>query len=396
MSERILYLSYDGLTDPLGEAQVLPYLHTLVSRGAQYGIISFEKKSRAQAVSRLQETLHTMGIEWKPLPYHKHPPVLSTLFDILRGYLAAAALHAKTPFRISHCRGYIAGSIGLLLKKTRGVPFIFDMRGFWADERVEAGMWKKNGVIFRAAKKLEKMLLKEAGEIIALTEAARRELAGSPHLRDAAARISVIPTCVDLARFAPASGTRPRTKRFIYVGSLSTWYLPEEMVAFFRAAEKTGLATELLVVTQEASHFKNMLAEKGLEEKGIRVVTPLTRAMIPELIRSADAGLSFYTPGFSRKGCAPTKIGEYLACGIPVVATAGVGDTDSILLDTRTGVSLPECTGAAFTEALASLKRLLEEPGPLAQRCHQAARKYFSLDEGCNRIRALYQRAGAL
>ena len=41
---KALYLSYDGLTDPLGQAQILPYLLGLENQGMGFVIISFEKK----------------------------------------------------------------------------------------------------------------------------------------------------------------------------------------------------------------------------------------------------------------------------------------------------------------------------------------------------------------
>ena len=43
---KVLYLTYDGLTDPLGQSQILPYLKMLSTKGAEISIISFEKKQR--------------------------------------------------------------------------------------------------------------------------------------------------------------------------------------------------------------------------------------------------------------------------------------------------------------------------------------------------------------
>ncbi len=44
----VLYTTYDGLTDPLGQSQILPYLQQLCREGYQFTILSFEKRERYQ------------------------------------------------------------------------------------------------------------------------------------------------------------------------------------------------------------------------------------------------------------------------------------------------------------------------------------------------------------
>ena len=53
--------------------------------------------------------------------------------------------------------------IGLALKIKYGVKFIFDMRGFWADERLDGNIWNRNNILFKQIyqffKSKEKQLL---------------------------------------------------------------------------------------------------------------------------------------------------------------------------------------------------------------------------------------------
>ena len=46
MNKHALYLSYDGMTDPLGQSQVLPYIIGLQQKGIAFTLISFEKIER--------------------------------------------------------------------------------------------------------------------------------------------------------------------------------------------------------------------------------------------------------------------------------------------------------------------------------------------------------------
>src|SRR5437899_6147427 len=88
---RVLYISYDGMLEPLGESQVVAYLERLADRAA-ITLLSFEKPSDfgdAARVSAMRERLDRVGIAWIPRSYTKRPPVLSTAIDIMRGCLVA-------------------------------------------------------------------------------------------------------------------------------------------------------------------------------------------------------------------------------------------------------------------------------------------------------------------
>src|SRR5215471_408324 len=136
MTKKILYITYDGLTDPLGQSQILPYLKGLSSVGFKFTILSFEKKSRFEREKKTIDKLTSeSGIEWVPLQFTSTPPLLSKLYDSYRMRKKAFELQRKNHFDMVHCRSYVAADAGLQLKKKFGIKFFFDMRGFWADEK---------------------------------------------------------------------------------------------------------------------------------------------------------------------------------------------------------------------------------------------------------------------
>ena len=82
---RVLYLTYDGLTDQLGRSQILPYLEGLAAKGHVITIISCEKPDRFRADGEsVRAMCKQAGIEWQPLTYHKRPPILSSVIDVLQ------------------------------------------------------------------------------------------------------------------------------------------------------------------------------------------------------------------------------------------------------------------------------------------------------------------------
>ena len=84
--KNIIYASYDGLTDPLGQSQILPYLFRLNLNKSYYiTIISFEKPQNYLLNNKLiSKQLATNKINWIPLKYTKRPPIISTIWDIYK------------------------------------------------------------------------------------------------------------------------------------------------------------------------------------------------------------------------------------------------------------------------------------------------------------------------
>ena len=62
----VLYISYDGMTDPLGQSQVIPYLTGLAKRGHRITVLSCEKRHHFELLHERCETAFAdSGIEWK-------------------------------------------------------------------------------------------------------------------------------------------------------------------------------------------------------------------------------------------------------------------------------------------------------------------------------------------
>ena len=138
------------MTDSLGQSQVIPYLIGLSKKGFSFTLISCEKEENYTAnKEKIAKILSDNNIQWIPLNYTKKPPIFSTLYDIYKIKKIAAKLQQEQPFSVVHCRSYIAALVGLQLKKRFGIKFIFDMRGFWANERVDGKIWNLKNPVYK-------------------------------------------------------------------------------------------------------------------------------------------------------------------------------------------------------------------------------------------------------
>jgi glycosyltransferase involved in cell wall biosynthesis len=403
---RALYISYDGMTDPLGRSQVLPYLHGLAARGHEITLLSCEKVERAANQAAVREICERAGIDWQPVAYHKWPPILSGIFDVAVLKREAARLHQIKRFDLVHCRSYMAAIAGDWLKHRHRVPFLFDMRGFWADERVERGIWPSDNPLFRAAygyfKRLERRFFREADAIVSLTDNARREVESWPADRRPAAALTVIPCCVDLGLFAERSAEqRAATRRqlgidknapvLLYVGSVGGAYLMTEMLRLFRVYREMRPGARFLFVSgHPRKEIERLATEEGVEPAEL-VVISAKRDEVPALIGAADIGVSFILATYSAKASCPTKFGEMLAMDVPVIANAGVGDIAEIIRETGAGAVVYDYDRASLSTAIAQAETAARDPASI----RAAAMRYFALESGVDGYDAIYRAIGA-
>jgi len=157
MKPAVVYISYDGMLEPLGQSQVLAYLERLACDYA-INLVSFEKKhDRADAarMAAMRARMAGGGIAWRPLAYHKSPTALATSFDIMVGTLVTLWLVLRHRAKIVHVRSYVPAMMGLIVKRLTGAKFLFDIRGFWADERVDGGLWRADSLLYRIVRESE-------------------------------------------------------------------------------------------------------------------------------------------------------------------------------------------------------------------------------------------------
>jgi len=293
--------------------------------------------------------------------------------------------------RIVHARSYVPSVMALAIKRLTGVKYLFDMRGFWADERVDGNLWPRTGRMYRVAKGFERRFLLAADHVVSLTHAAVTEMQRFPYLQGHMPPVTVIPTCADLARFKPMPH-KGEGGGFVlgYVGSAGTWYLFDEVVACFAQLLRLRPAARFLIVNRgEHAYIRERLAAAGIPD-GTVELRAATHAEVPQQIARMDAGIFFIRPVFSKQASAPTKLAEFLGCGVPCLGNAGVGDMAEVLESEGVGVALRAFDQASLVAGLDQLLALAAYPSTAA-RCVAAAQKHFSLDEGVTRYRSIYE-----
>ena len=393
---RVLYLTYNGLTEPLGRRQVLPYVLGLARRGWEFIVISFEKPETADEGARRQvrDALDAAGIEWIPKRYHKRPSLGATGVDVSIGIASSVARTGGVS--LIHARSTVPALMADTAARIRGIPWIFDVRGLMAEEYADGGHWPRGGYLFRLTSGFEGHLLRRASGRVFLTERIRGELARRPGWQEKPT--AVISCAVELDAFA-STEEAARTARshlelgggpvLTYSGSLGSWYRLREMLDFYEVAAGEIEGLSLLIVTPSENEAREAVAAHPLLTR-IRVVRARPEE-VPAYLAAADAGLCFLGDHHSKNASSPTKYGEYLAAGLAVVTNPWTGDA-ARLAGEQPWILVDGFSREAYTTAARDLATRLRDPAALRQAARDLARRHFSLDEAIDRYDALYRR----
>ncbi|WKT81958.1 hypothetical protein QYC27_03945 [Thermosynechococcus sp. PP45] len=398
MSSNVLYITYDGLLEPLGQSQVLRYLEKLSDSYTIY-LISFEKAKDWQNVlerQRIQKKVHSHQIHWIPLKYHKSPSALATTYDLFQGITVALFIAVTRRIKIVHARSYVPSVIALVLKKLLRTKFIFDMRGFWADERVDGGIWPANSQLYHLAKWFEKQFLLNADHTVSLTEAAIDIIQNFKYIKGRSISISCIRTCTDLELFNTKERIKNNKEGYLtigYIGSVTGWYLFEETIKFFEIINIIKPHSRFYILNKgEHDFIRQKLAFSNINTENL-ILEESSPQEISRKMSVINFCVFFIKPVFSKIASCPTKLGELLASGIPCVTNDGVGDMTQIIEQEKVGVILRSFDESAMRKAAEEILELLQDEH-LSQRCRAAAIKYFSLEEGVKSYQNIWQQLG--
>jgi len=397
MRHATLYLTRNGLLEPLGQSQVMAYLRGL-SRDYAITLITYEKdEDRADStrMTAARAECEALGIAWMPQRFRPRPQILAPALSMMRMAWLVRREVRRRSIGLIHARSYIPAAVALLVGRMTRTPFIFDMRALWPEELITAGRLHRGSLLHKAIVAAETSCLRRAAGVVSLTHAAVDHLKREHPQALAGQRIAVIPTCADLDRFTPAT-IPPKNRVIGCLGTLTSgWFRLDWLSSFLSsvAVRDPDIRFELTTRDDPGQIRAGMPAD--LQDRVS--VAPSAQDKVQDVLHGQIASVMFFTDGLSKLGSSPTRMGEVLGCGLPVIANEGVGDVARIVRDHGVGVLVKGASPDDMRSAWDELQVLLADPG-LAARCRKAAEDIFSLKKGTEAYRALYAdvlRAGA-
>jgi glycosyltransferase involved in cell wall biosynthesis len=391
---RSLYLSQDGVLDPVGWSQVARVLMALASAGRRYTLVSLEKRASledAVRVARARDALHAAGVEWRPAMFREGAP--GAAVRNFGAMVAATVARVREGVDLLHARSYPPATTAAIVRRASRVPYVLDARGYWLDERLEAGGIP--AAVEPAARWLERRLYASADAVVTLTELqaddVRRRFPGRP--------VVCIPTCADFRVFVPrerAAEPRPEVLGDAVwvglVGSINPSYRTEDALRIAERMLATRPDARLAVLTPQTALMRTLLARASIPAKRVTVAHVPPDDM-PRWVRHLDWAVQVLHETPAKRASMPTKLAEFLACGVRVVHHGCNEEVGAWIRRADGGIVLRDLSRASI-ETVAEAFRAYERDPAAAERTRNLASEHFSLDSGVRRYLALFEALG--
>lgn len=329
---KVLYISYDGILEPLGFSQVFRYLEKISSKEIEITLISFEKKinlKNKEKLNELKKRNAKSNINWHYFAYHKNPEIIATIYDLLICLSRICLSFFNKKIDLIHIRGYVPMILGLILKKIYKANLLFDTRGFWPDEKLDRAGWHKSSFKYRFFKSAEKTFLSKSDAIVCLTNEAK-EIYLSENKDLSPEDLYLIRTCVDTEKFNINLTSREQCLKFGYIGTTDTAYDIKKVLDFYYRFNTTCESLLYIYTNSDHKFLLDNIPSKFIHSKNI-IIKRIHHKEIPNALKDIDIGIFFLKENFSIRASMPTKIGEFLACGIPIVCNQFNKDIKEII-----------------------------------------------------------------
>lgn len=257
--------------------------------------------------------------------------------------------HGRAPFDFIYERYALFSTSGIRAAAALRIPCAVEVNSPLV---VEQGKYRSLENIGRA-REVEQEVFTNASKLFCVSDQMRDYAVNHGANPD---NSSVVPNAIDPLLFKPVGPRiqlREIENKFVvgFVGSLKSWHGIDVLVEAFRDFAKLHEDVHLLVVGDgpQRDWFEGYLAGSSLAEK-VTLTGWLSHDELPAWLRAMNVAVAPY-PSIDDFYFSPLKLYEYLACGVPVVASR-IGQIDSALCHGENALLVAPGSVAEFYEAL--------------------------------------------
>lgn len=386
--KKILYLSFDGILEPLGDSQILQYI-VINSKNFIFKIISFEKKIDIKDQNKLlnlKNIISENSIEWKYFSYNNHFKYFSFLIRLIKLFFEVLKSLIIDKYNIVHVRSYLPGIVLIPLKLLFNFKIIFDMRGFLPYEKIERNKLNSKIVIFLLFY-LEKKLIRTSDKVITLTHHSKKILQQKYFL--AQNKIIVIRTCADTDLFYNPNFQRKNnnTINFCYMGSLNNAYDFDKIILFIKKFLSRNDNIRMYFFMKEKDFLLKKLKFHNVPLNKFSINFYSKIDLIDHLSK-IDYAIFFLKKNKSVSASFPTKIAEFLSLGIPIITNDFNQDIVEIIKTQKIGFIIKDDTLEDY-DKLNNFN--IKERNKLINKCRNFAINNLSLVSGSKEYNKIYK-----
>jgi glycosyltransferase involved in cell wall biosynthesis len=265
----------------------------------------------------------------------------------------AAALVRQGPYDAIYERYSLFSYAAMEYARLEGVPGILEVNAPLIEEQAaHRGLADRD-----CAESVVRRVFAAASVIVSVSDPLARYLGGYPETHG---KVVVAPNGVAPDRYRPglepALPAPPGWFTVGFVGTLKPWHGLDVLVDAFDRLHREDSRTRLLVVGHGSGRevMEARIAGLGLAER-VHFTGAVEPEQVPALLASMDAAVAPYEQcdGFY---FSPLKLYEYLAAGLPVVASR-IGQVEEVVEHGINGLLCPPGDARGVADALIRLRR---------------------------------------
>lgn len=394
--KNILFVTWDGPQVSYLESLFLPIFRALQKHGFQFSILQFSWAPPEVAEIR-RRSCESLGINYSHVPVMRKPVALGGLITALWGGRRIRREIIRQNIDILMSRSTLPALSSLLGLRGFDKKFVFDADGLPLDERIDFSGQSPSSIVNRILRDVEAQAVLRADAVLTRSCKAKLILQARAGAGCSDNKLHVVSNGRDTKLFSTREasdrfsvkeslGIAPEAPLIVYSGSLGPQYRPDSMLELFKLIRHSRPDSHFLVLTGSPEVINDLVADSDIGLGAFMTVMRVDANEVPLWLAAADLGLAFREPTFSMQGVAPIKLGEYLLCGVPVVATRGVGD--SHLIDSQAGF-LIDAGGEQTLESVSDwfINKVLPRRDAFRAHCRSVGVAHFSLESSVEAYR---------
>ena len=349
-----------------------------------------------------QVKLAESGVNVYQAPSLPNAPWPSLYLNLLWMTIISGFVVKWKKIELIHAQNLYSAFIALILKKLWGIRYVFDMHGLVPEESLYKSFFRRHAS-FKVLKWMEAKCVVNADCILCVSQAFSHYLQNQHKAN--ANDIKVIPNGVDRALFNYDGHKRKELREgrgfehrlvVLYAGNVGQWHAEAKLVELFREITAQRENAFFLILTPTPTKRLAYLLSSGgdMEAEENYSVLSVAHHEVPSYSLMADIALLVRDRNKVNEVACPTKFVEYLACGVPILASSGVGDIDNIMRQHEVGVTFETDDPVDRRKAIKKILNLLEEGDRLKKRCAWVAQQTLSWELNMHLVVDVYDRVG--
>jgi len=329
-------------------SQVFEQVRVLASLGLECHFLGSDISS-AICNDKANKFTHEYGFSsFKVFPYYPLDPSYNSLQRTYECMLDELPVLDSLSPDVVYIRDLLLAEKVLKNAKPRAWKLLYDCRGaVSAEARGRTGNDIVGFIKSMILQGKEKYVFKNADLLACVSEGLKEWIFKQSGRTDT----TVIPCCTNHNIFKSDPGVRVAVREELgwpldipivaYVGGADYWQRGNEVINLLAKVQQALPELKLLILTGAEGEFTRLVMEAGINIDNV-FIKKVSHSEVPYYLQIADAGIILRHDILLNQVASPIKVVEYMALGLCVIASNGIGDFSGLIKKFDAGLILDE------------------------------------------------------